>query len=211
MNKNNGKKTENFFRKFWHLLWKDDSLKGWIFSIIFLFLTIKFILFPLLSFITGTPLPLVIVESCSMYHKGNIFSGFNSWWERHEGKYAEFQITKEEYKEFSMKKGFDKGDILFVLKAEPENLKKGDIIIFNANQRNPIIHRIIKIEEKNGKKIFSTIGDNNNGQLSFEKEIDEKVLLGKAVIRVTPYLGWVKLIFFDWQKSASERGFCREN
>ena len=203
--------AKNFFKKFWHLLWKDDSFKGWLFSIIFIFVVIKFIFFPLLSLATGTQLPLVIVESCSMYHNGAVLSNFNAWWLRHEDKYAKMNITKEEYEEFDLKNGFNKGDILFVVKAKPEKIKVGDVIIFNANQKNPIIHRIIEVKGKNGERIFSTIGDNNNGQLSFETEINENTLEGKAIVKIAPYLGWVKLVFFDWQKPESERGFCREN
>ena len=203
--------AKNFFRKFWNLLWKDDSFKGWLFSIIFIFVVIKFIFFPLLSLATGTQLPLVIVESCSMYHNGAVLSNFNAWWLSHEDKYAKMNITKEEYEEFDLKNGFNKGDILFVVKAKPEKIKVGDVIIFNANQKNPIIHRIIEVKGKNGERIFSTIGDNNKGQLSFETEINENTLEGKAIVKIAPYLGWVKLVFFDWQKPESERGFCREN
>jgi signal peptidase I len=212
-----GKKVKNFFKKFWYLLWKDNSLKGWIFSILFIFIFIKFIFFPGLSLITGTSLPLAIVESCSMYHQGNIFSNYDAWWERHDEKYSELNITKQEFEDFIFKRGFNKGDILFVVGAKPEKLKIGDVIIFNANQQNPVIHRIIKIERKIGGQgnisvlTFSTIGDNNNGQLTFEKTIQENQIVGKAVFKLAPYLGWVKLVFFETQKPVSERGFCKEN
>src|SRR3989344_2362668 len=104
---------KNLFQKFWFLLWKDNSVKGWIFSIIFLFLFIKFIFFPVLSLLTGTSLPLAIVESCSMYHEGGLFSIFDSWWKEHEVKYGVFGVSQEEFNEFPLKKGFNKGDILF--------------------------------------------------------------------------------------------------
>ena len=198
------------WKKLWFLIWKDNSLKGWIFSIIFIFLFIKFIFFPALSLATGTPLPLAIVESCSMYHKGNIFSDFDSWFERHEEKYSEFEIDDSKFLGFPMKSGFNKGDILFVIGTNSEKLKEGDIIIFGSNQRNPIIHRIVDIKEANGIKVFSTIGDNNGGQLEFEKEITEDQIIGKASLKIAPYLGWVKLIFYEWQKSESERGSCNE-
>jgi translation elongation factor EF-1alpha len=42
-------------------------------------------------------------------------------------------------------KGFNKGDILLIIRANPEKLKVGDIIIFNAEQTNPVIHRIVSI------------------------------------------------------------------
>lgn len=202
---------KKFFKKFWFLLWKDDSFKGWVFSIVFLFIFIKFIFFPGLSLVTGTSLPLAIVESCSMYHKGNLLSNFDSWWERHDDKYSAFIINELDFQDFPMKNGFNKGDILFIVGTKAEKLKEGDIIIFNANQRNPIIHRIVDIKNVNGEKIFSTIGDNNNGQLTFEKSIREDMLVGKAVVKIAPYFGWVKLVFYDWQKPESERGFCNEN
>src|SRR3989344_8457202 len=195
-----------FFKKFWFLLWKDNSVKGWLFSIIFLFIFIKFIFFPFLNVVTGTTLPLAIVESCSMYHNGNILSNFDSWLTNHQEKYSDLEINKTEFSLFPMKKGFNKGDILLITRANPEKLEVGDIIVFSASQTNPIIHRIIEIKESNGVRVFSTLGDNNQGQLSFEKEISEEQLVGKATFKVAPYLGWVKLIFYDWQKPESERG-----
>lgn len=203
--------AKKLWRGFWFLLWKDESFKGWIFSLVFIFIFIKFIFFPVLSLLTGTPLPLAIVESCSMYHKGNLISNFDSWFQKHEDKYSEFEIDKSEFSSFKFEKGLNKGDILFVVGTKPEKLKVGDVIIFNAEQKNPIIHRIIKIEEKNNERIFSTLGDNNNGQLSFESEISEEQIIGKPVLKLAPYLGWVKLVFFEKFKPEYERGFCEEN
>ena len=201
---------KEYWNKFWFLLWKDDSLKGWIFSIIILFVFIRFIFFPGLSLVTGTSLPLAIVESCSMYHQGNLFGNFDSWWNRHENKYEGFSINQSDFREYPMKKGFNKGDILFIVGANPEKLEVGDIIIFQAGQQNPIIHRVVGIRETSEDRIFSTIGDNNNGQLEFEKRITEEMLVGKAKFKIAPYFGWVKLVFYDFRKSTGERGFCEE-
>ena len=204
---------KKFWKKFWFLLWKDDSMKGWLFSVVFLFVFITFIFFPLLRLSTGTALPLAIVESCSMYHSGDLLSNFDQWWTRHDEKYSNLNISKNEFSTFSLKDGFNKGDILLIIKANPDKLKVGDVIIFNSNtgRKNPIIHRIINITEKNGEKIFSTEGDNNQGQLEFEKKIYESQLVGKATPIKVPLFGWVKLIFFESQKSPYERGFCSEN
>ena len=203
------KKVKEYWNKFWFLLWKDDSLKGWIFSVIFLFIFIKLIFFPILNLTTGTTLPLAIVESCSMYHQGNFFSNFDNWWEIQEDKYSDFDINQELFSEFKFKKGFNKGDILFIVGTPASKLKVGDVVVFQVEGRNPIIHRIISIEEdENGKRTFSTLGDNNYGQLSVEKSISEDLIIGRAVFRLAPYLGWVKLIFFEPAKTSSERGFC---
>ncbi len=206
----NKNKFKKFLNDFWYIVWKDESLKGWIISIIFIFVVIKFIFFPLMSLATGTNLPLAIVESCSMYHKGNLFSEYDSWWTRHDSKYSEFQLDKEQFKNFIFKNGFSKGDILFIVKAKPEKLKVGNVIIFEGGRQNPIIHRIINMEKENEKYIFSTLGDNNNGQLSVEKEINSEQLIGKAVFRITPWFGWAKLIFYEPLRSEAERGFCEE-
>ena len=204
------KRGKKFFKKFWHFLWKDNSFKGWVVSLIILFVVIKFIFFPFLNFVTGTSLPLAIVESCSMYHKGNLFSDFDAWWERQGDKYPEFIINKMDFQKFPMENGFNKGDILLVFGANPEKLEVGDIIIFKANQKNPVIHRIVNIKETDGQRVFSTIGDNNKGQFNFEEEIIENQLVGKAVLKIAPYIGWIKLIFYEWHKPISERGFCNE-
>lgn len=202
------KKIKSFFKKFWYTLWEDDSLKGWILSIIFIFVFIKFIFFPFLMLTTGTSLPLAIVESCSMYHEGNLFSNLNSWWEENGDRYPEFTINKLDFEDFPMKKGFNKGDILFIVGANPEKLEVGDVIVFNANQRFPVIHRIVEIDVSGNERIFSTLGDNNQAQLPSEKEISEEQIIGKASFRIAPYLGWIKLAFFEWQKPVSKRGFC---
>ncbi|MCX6749918.1 MAG: signal peptidase I [Candidatus Pacearchaeota archaeon] len=203
-------KLKKFLRKFWEIVWKDDSFKGWLISLVFIFVVIKFVFFPLLNLATGTSLPLAIVESCSMYHSGNIFGNFDNWWERHDIKYSNLNIDKSEFEEFILKKGFAKGDIIFIIKARPEKLKIGDVIIFETNQKNPIIHRIIKITEKDGKYTFSTIGDNNDGQLSIETEISEDQLVGRAVLNLFPSVGWAKLVFFEHSRPQYDRGFCEE-
>ena len=205
------RQVKNFWSKFWFLLWKDDSFKGWLFSVVILIIFILFIFFPALRLVTGTSLPLAIVESCSMYHEGNLFSDFDSWWDKHDTKYSRLNINNLDFREFSFKNGFNKGDILFIIGARPEKLEEGDVIIFNAERRNPIIHRIIDIKQENGEYTFSTIGDNNPAQLSFETKIREDELVGKAVIKLAPYLGWIKLIFFEQLRPAQDRGLCSEN
>jgi len=149
-----------------------------------------------------------------MYHKGGgVFSNFNNWWKRHDLKYASIETGMQTFRDFRFRNGLNKGDIIFMIKVKPEKIKIGDIIAFDAKPEysNPIIHRVIKIEKNDGKFVFSTIGDNNNGQLTVEKQIKEDKLVGKIVFRVAPSIGWGKLIFYDWKNPASERGFCKEN
>jgi signal peptidase I len=211
-------KIKRFFKKAWQIIWKDDSLKGWIISLIFIFVVIKFIFFPLLNLATGTSLPMAIVESCSMYHSGNVFSNFDNWWDRHDSKYNNINISKSEFETFTLKKGFSKGDILFIVRAKPEKIRVGDIIIFNSGtEGTPIIHRVISIKQVNGDYIFSTIGDNNDRQIIPPNEyninelsIKSDQIVGKAVFRLVPYVGWAKLIFYEHLRPQDQKGFCTE-
>jgi len=217
--KNFDSQLKKYWNKFWFFVWKDDSIKGWIISIIFIFILIKFIFFPLLSFMTGTSLPLAIVESCSMYHDKNMLSDYEEWWGDHFQKYNVFNINKEKFEDFTFSNGFNKGDILFIVGVDPKNVKIGDVIIFDANKANPLIHRVINIEidHQTSQRIFSTIGDNNNGQLTIEKAILEKQIIGKAVFKIAPYLGWGKLIIFELSKEIDNNpntnleGLCEED
>lgn len=197
-------------KKLWFTVWEDDSLKGWFLSIIFIFIFIKFIFFPLMGIfagfplkdsLTGNALPLAIVESCSMYHSSN----FEDYWNRTGSWYENKNIGFEEFSDFSLKNGFNKGDILLIRKANLEKLKVGDIIIFDAGQRNPIIHRIVSLNP------IETKGDNwktNPRQIEFEKNISEQQIIGKGTSIRIPFFGWVKLVFFDWQKPTDQTGFC---
>ncbi len=185
-------------KKFWQFLRK-DTWQSWLVSLILIVVIIRFIFFPVLGAITGTPLPLVVVESCSMYHGTN----FDSWWDQNAAWYESKGITKTDFQSYSMKNGLNKGDIIFVWgKGEVE---KGDIIIFLGGLKYPIIHRIVTDNP------IGTKGDNgrtNADQLNLEKNIPENAIIGKAVGKV-PFLGWVKLIFFEGKRSPEQRGFCK--
>ncbi len=191
-----------FFKKLWFLLWKDNSFKGWVFSLIFIFVVIKFVFFPLLNLVSGTSLPLAIVESCSMYHKGDIFSNFDNWWQSHADYYEKWNITKSKFEKFIFENGFDKGDIMLIVGTKPQNVHVGDIIIYDTSaQFTPIIHRVMNVTLVNGTYYFSTMGDNNMGrQLSFENGINQDQLVGKAVFKVAPFIGWAKQVFFELAK-----------
>jgi signal peptidase I len=136
-----------------------------------------------------------------MHHPGNFISNFfgtqnsfNSWWISNEKWYISRNITKEQAQSWNLRGGLEKGDIVLIRGAK--NLKIGDIIIFNANQANPIIHRIISIQTANGQSIYSTKGDNNQDQLAIEKNISQSQIIGKATLRI-PKLGWLKLFFVE--------------
>jgi signal peptidase I len=182
---------------FWDFL-QGDSWASLAVVLLLAFIIIKFVFFPGLSLVTGTSLPLVIVESCSMYHHE---AGFEKTFES--SVYDTLGISLEDTGDWIFQNGFSKGDVIFVVGVdEPE---VGDVIIFEGGARYPLIHRVVEAGDK-----YSTKGDNyktNSKQLSSEKNIGKDKIIGKALFKV-PFIGWAKLIFFESGRHSSERGFC---
>ncbi|MDP3881690.1 MAG: S26 family signal peptidase [Nanoarchaeota archaeon] len=219
-------------KRFWRFL-KKDSWQSWIVSILLIIILIKWIFFPTLNFITGSNRPLVIVESCSMYHGltkeysttaqglqwtgkyklcGAVFDKDEriskaEYWEACGEFYESKGINQSEFESFSLSSGLNKGDIVFVWGRSASKL--GDIIIFETPAKHPLIHRLIALRPK------ATKGDHNEGQLAVnnnangidETNIAEKQIIGKAVGKI-PYAGWIKLIWFEPFRRSDERGLC---
>jgi signal peptidase I len=192
------KKLVESLKKFYEFLQK-DTFTSLIIYLIVVFLFLLLIFFPVLRLITGTYFPLVIVESCSMYHDEYGFDKTMT-----SSVYSNNDITINDTLNWDFPRGLNKGDIIFIVKDT--DLEIGDVIIFNGGANHPIIHRII-----DNIVPYQTKGDNyvtNSQQLNVEKNIREEQVLGRAVFKI-PYLGWIKLIFFDWKNPTEDRGFCK--
>lgn len=198
------------FKKIWRFIWHDDSLLSWIVNIALAFVIVKFLIYPGLGLIFNTQLPVVAVVSCSMQHdftncgekkevalcketlSENKKINFDEYWSYCGSWYEEIDIEKKEFESFPMKNGFNKGDIMFLYGTK--NIREGDVIVFKGNSENPIIHRVVKVNENS----YQTKGDHNPdsfAQLS-ETNINPSDVLGKAFLRI-PYLGWIKIGFTD--------------
>jgi len=191
------KKVVDCWKKFWVFL-KKDSWASFAVTLLLAFVIIKFVFFPGLSLITGTGLPLVIVESCSMYHHD---AGFDNTFES--DVYEDYGLSLADTDNWIFQNGFNKGDVIFVVGAK--NVEVGDVIIFNGGAQHPLIHRVVEVDDG-----YATKGDNyktNAKQLSMEKDISEEQVIGKALFKV-PFIGWAKLIFFEASRSPHERGLC---
>lgn len=145
-------------------------------------------------------------EICATEQSSKNKLNFDNYWFVCGSWYEDRGISKDDFQHFSLKNGFEKGDVIVLKKADPEKLKKGDVLVFLSNvdatksRPYPIIHRIVKIQETNEGKIFSTKGDHNGLQITTtnfnEKEILESQVLGRGVARI-PLVGYVKLWFVD--------------
>ena len=88
---------------------------------------------------------------------------------------------------------------MLLWRANEENLDVGDILIFQGNKVQPIIHRVVNSWEEDGLVYYQTKGDHNNGIITGaygEEKIGMERVLGKGLIRIH-YLGWLKILFVD--------------
>ncbi len=196
-------------KKVWHFFWHDDSVWSWLANVVVAFLLIRYIVYPVLGLLFGTSFPIVAVVSESMEH--SLYDGklcgkdvavfresFDNYWDVCGGWYENSGITKEEFSRFPFQQGFDKGDVIILWRAHKNNLHLGDVLVFQSNRPQPIIHRIVDILQENNDYFYRTKGDHNSN--SFESILETKIpqsrILGKGVLRI-PYLGWIKILFVD--------------
>jgi len=117
------------------------------------------------------------------------------FWQNCGSFYESKGISSDDFRQFDFSRGFNTGDIIILRGIKPEKIEIGDVIVFQATQPYPIIHRVVEKRYENNKMIFSTRGDHNGIQTPDDIDIDENSIIGKAIIRV-PYLGWIKIGFF---------------
>jgi signal peptidase len=133
-----------------------------------------------LGILLGTKLPVVAVVSDSMTH--DVLTPVRHYQFLQEN----LGYKKETVDSWPIKNGFLKGDALVVKGVSENELKVGDVIVYEiAGQNTPIVHRIVKIE--NGQ--LATKGDHNP---VYDPWKPTKIY-GKAIL-VIPFLGWPKLL-----------------
>jgi len=185
------RKFKPTFKWLWWFIWEDDSLWSWLVNIVLAFILIKFIVYPLLGLLLTTTHPIVAVVSGSMEHDGS----FNSWWSSMHNFYDQAGIAKEEFKDYRFKNGFNKGDLIVLKGKDWNKLEIGEVIVYQSSLRvEPIIHRIVRIYESDGKRLVQTKGDHNSESNPDELRIQESQYIGNGLFRI-PWLGWVKIGF----------------
>jgi signal peptidase I len=209
-------KIKAVLKKTWYFIWEEDSLWSWIVNIILAIIIVKFLVYPGLGLMLGTKFPIVAVVSNSMEHKlsGGEICGknvinyreeFDSYWQICGDWYEQRNITKEIFSGYSLKNGFNKGDIIILDGKKPKDIEVGDIIVFRAKRPDikaePIIHRVVAKTYANSTYYFTTKGDWNpdtiNDLVIGEKNISEDRILGNAFIRV-PFFGYIKIAFVEF-------------
>lgn len=88
----------------------------------------------------------------------------------------------------SMNPSFETGDMLFVNKVDPTEVKVDDVISFKEMGGKLITHRVIEVINNSGEIGFVTKGDNNN--VKDEEVVKGENLIGKQVFNI-PKAGYI--------------------
>ncbi|MHA1581757.1 MAG: signal peptidase I [Candidatus Baldrarchaeia archaeon] len=101
----------------------------------------------------------------------------------------------------SMQPTLHEGDILIVKGVDPEDIKIGDIIVFESSESTPhispnrtVVHRVIdiKYDEKQGQYLYLTKGDNNKTNPIPDGWVPYKDVYGKVIFRI-PRVGIISI------------------
>jgi signal peptidase I len=190
------KQAKKMFKGIWYFIWEDNSIWSWLINVVLAFILIKFIVYPGLGLLLVTSHPIVAVVSGSMEHNAN----FDDWWEENSEWYLDRGIERSEFSQFSMKNGFNKGDIMILTGKKTEDIQMGDVIVFRSSRPDPIIHRVVNKWQNNSNYFFQTKGDNNKESIKNsiidETKISQGRIIGKAAIKI-PFLGYIKIWFIE--------------
>jgi len=201
--------VNSYWKDLWYFIWEDNSFWSWIVNILLAFVIIKFLVYPGLGFLLGTPFPIVAVISGSMDHslsETNICgkypleykSNLDGFWNVCGDFYEERGIVKDEFSMFPLSNGFKKGDIIILYGKD--KIEVGDVLVFWAQnpslKRDPIIHRVIDIKNDVNGNVYTTKGDHNPSSIQDEvineMSITENRVIGTALFKI-PFLGYIKI------------------
>jgi signal peptidase len=85
------------------------------------------------------------------------------------------------------------GSVAFIENVPAESLQVGDVVVFQPpSSREPLMHRIISIEEVDGQRVFGTKGDANESPDPWKLTINGE---GGRLVYVVPYVGYLFWFF----------------
>lgn len=90
-------------------------------------------------------------------------------------------------------------DAVIIKRADADSIKVGDVVTYRSQDPSYygilITHRVVRIEEQNGEKLYITKGDSN--ETIDRSPIKLGQIQGKVVMRV-PKIGYIKFFLIDY-------------
>ncbi len=176
-------------RDFFKWLFFGKSLLSYVAFVIFSFVLIKFVVYPVIYKIFNLSYMSAILSG-SMTHGDYVNYTYYYWLEIN-------GYNVSEVKNWPFPNGINVGDVIF---ARKERIKVGDVIVYKCVwkgcPKGTIVHRVINITKNGNVTIYHTKGDANPYQLYWENNISENLVVGKVIYKV-PYLGYPR--YFVWK------------
>ncbi len=98
---------------------------------------------------------------------------------------------------YSMCPTLREGDLVISYNVSPEDIRVGDIIIYESYKKELIIHRVVGVSVVNGKYYYVTKGDNNREpdpfKVPYEKVRGKVLEVSNGSVFKIPYLGYLSL------------------
>jgi signal peptidase len=96
------------------------------------------------------------------------------------------------------------GDIVFIARVDPGEIKVGDVIVYKSPSNSiVVIHRVISIVNEDGDYYYVTKGDNNSGPdtwnfisgkgIPYNRVIGKVIEVNRCIIKI-PYIGEITLL-----------------
>lgn len=94
------------------------------------------------------------------------------------------------------------GDVVFIVKSNPHEIKEGDVIVFwTPDNAMLVIHRVIEVVKADNTPYYVTKGDNNPFKdvyypvgVPYSKVVGKVASVGDYVYKI-PYIGYITLMF----------------
>ncbi len=92
----------------------------------------------------------------------------------------------------SMRPALDVGDVAIIARISPSRIQPGDVIQFRSVEHPAVLHRVIEVEEVDGRRYFVTKGDANENPDS-EPVLADNVV-GRQIYTIRD-VGWISVAF----------------
>ena len=178
-------------KNFWNFLWHGKSIYSYVTFFIFSIIILN-IVYPAFLFLLSNTIgvnDIVAVVSGSMVHDSTTEQTYHAYLQA-------LNISSETINSFPYNNGLNPGDLMLVWKKNPEEIRIGDIMVFQKDNYL-IIHRVIQIKLENEQYYYTTKGDHNPGSMPSEVDIPYELVKGVARNKL-PFLGIPKMLLTNF-------------
>ena len=168
-----------------------DNLYSILFYLVLFYLLFVYVAIPAVYALTPVSYISSVVSSSMDHASSTIQLTYYDWLAQH--GYNSSVTSK-----WPFQSGIPLGSLAIAYKTPPQQIKVGDVIIYDVNylgKNEEIIHRVVSVTVVNGTYYYTTKGDANPASLPFEFNIRYGQIVGKVNTDI-PYLGYPRYLLY---------------